>query len=370
MNRGGGVVVAFWLCFAGAAHAQSTGGSYGGGDFSSPPPSGASSGAADHSSSSGWEPSGSSSDSPSTSTSSSRDGVWSSSRGSSSYQPSRAAESSLPDDNLTPWVVTIFIAIFLIIVVQSGVGRLVVRRLWRLPVLGLEVPAETVHGSRLSIGIDAAARAEIQAALHRLAAGADTASPAGRHTVWVETVLALRRVEAAWLAVGGDPLGEWAAPPLAQEPFLATSNELRARFRREVIRNHDGTVAAGPSGDPVARPEEGAGTVVVSLVLIARRPLAWLDAANAASLTRVLADWGALSADDLVAFQVVWSPAEENDRMSSAELETTYPDLRWLPDGPRRGKVACSYCRAWFTAELGRCPACGAADEAPAVSSK
>jgi hypothetical protein len=62
---------------------------------------------------------------------------------------------------------------------------------------------------------------------------------------------------------------------------------------------------------------------------------------------------------------VIWTPAEENDRMSSAELEARYPSLTKLPSRPAAGRVFCTYCRGPFAAELPKCPHCGAPKPEP-----
>lgn len=72
---------------------------------------------------------------------------------------------------------------------------------------------------------------------------------------------------------------------------------------------------------------------------------------------------GALPArpDRLLALEVIWSPAEDRDRMSSAELVVLYPELLALDPRAALGRKVCASCRGVFARELGRCPACGAA---------
>lgn len=62
----------------------------------------------------------------------------------------------------------------------------------------------------------------------------------------------------------------------------------------------------------------------------------------------------------MVAVEVIWTPAEENDRLSSAELETLYPELRKIDEKSMTGRVFCASCAGPFAAELGACPHCGA----------
>ena len=78
---------------------------------------------------------------------------------------------------------------------------------------------------------------------------------------------------------------------------------------------------------------------------------------DAAQIRQSLQDRAAILPQQLVALEVVWSPADDNDRMSSYELEQRYPELQRVSDGV--GRVACAYCRAPFPRELGRCPSCG-----------
>ena len=62
------------------------------------------------------------------------------------------------------------------------------------------------------------------------------------------------------------------------------------------------------------------------LVVVARRGLTTVsNLEDAGQIRAALQERGALDADSLVALEVVWSPAAENDRMSSAEHEQNYP---------------------------------------------
>ena len=66
----------------------------------------------------------------------------------------------------------------------------------------------------------------------------------------------------------------------------------------------------------------------------------------------------------MVALEVVWSPAAENDRMSTAELEQFYPEMKLIDPNSIAGRVFCAYCNGPFPAELLNCPHCGAPAEA------
>lgn len=66
----------------------------------------------------------------------------------------------------------------------------------------------------------------------------------------------------------------------------------------------------------------------------------------------------------LAAVEIIWSPAAEEDRMSTAELEQRYPELRKIDETAIAGRVFCAYCRGPFAMELLECPHCGAPIEA------
>lgn len=147
----------------------------------------------------------------------------------------------------------------------------------------------------------------------------------------------------------------------AEANFRATAAEFRTRFRRELVRSTDGKKSeqAAPDLTPLAR--EGTGVAVVTVVLAARDEIVdVLDKPDAAAVAALLLEICALPFDRFVAFEVIWSPAADADRMSSAELELFYPELVKLESPIRVGTVACAHCRARFAAELGKCPECGA----------
>jgi uncharacterized membrane protein len=217
-----------------------------------------------------------------------------------------------------------------------------------------------LHTSELALGLDWRARPELQQALARMAASGDTATAEGRARLLNETALALRRAELSWLYVGYQDLG-WRAPSEAEKAFRNAAGDARARFNRELVRNAGGQVTTG-SAPPglAARGDEGPGLIVVTVITAARRMLGEVaDPRSADSIRAALDDRCAVVAGDLAAFEVVWSPAAEEDRMSSAELEQHYPDLALIDPTSIAGRVFCAYCSGPFPMELLRCPHCG-----------
>jgi len=217
--------------------------------------------------------------------------------------------------------------------------------------------------SSLVLGIDWNARRELQAALAELAARKLGGTAEGRAEMLREVVLALQRAERSWLYAAQE--SEGVSATAAEPRFLEACNRARSRFRRELIRSEDGglvTEAAPPAAPIVPRPEEGAGTVVVSLILVTWRSFASASTPDLAAEIRAgLADRATLTSGEVVAIEVVWSPAAEEDRMSTAELEVNYPELLKLDPKSIAGRIFCAHCGGAFAQELLSCPHCGAA---------
>ncbi len=217
-----------------------------------------------------------------------------------------------------------------------------------------------MYVSAISLGLDWRARAALQAHLKRLAETGDTHSPAGLAQLLSEVVLALRRNELSWLYAAYRDEGSL-APANAQPTFGRLAQDYRSRFRSEVVRAAGGGAVVRADAPAMAAQEsEGEGTVVVTIVVAARRPLQSFHLDDANQIRAALSDRGALLPQQLVALEVIWSPAEENDRMSSAELEAVYPELKLIDPNSIAGRIFCAYCKGPFAAELLNCPHCGA----------
>lgn len=221
-----------------------------------------------------------------------------------------------------------------------------------------------IHGqmdvSAIMIAIDWRARAEVQASLKNIAAHGNTGNAGGLAAMLHETVIALRRVELAWL-YSGCVNARPAARSQAEAMFRGVASEMRTRFKKELVRNADGTISQQETPEMTARSHEGQGVVLVTIIVAARREIPDIaKATDANELKNVMRSFGALNAADLVALEVIWSPAAENDRMSTAELEQFYPEMKKIDESSIAGRVFCGYCAAPFAAELPRCPQCGA----------
>lgn len=221
-------------------------------------------------------------------------------------------------------------------------------------------PVADVDVTLLRFALDARVRPYVQKELDRIARTADTSTQAGLLTTLHEVALMLRRIHDAWV-YGGATNHAMTATAFAQSTFRQAVAKARETFRHELVRNADGVVTTSDAPDRAPRGDEGAGLVLVTLVVAARQELFTVrKVADGQDLRRALEVLSGLTAHTLVAVEIIWTPAAPDDRMSSIELETILKGEIFPITGAMVGKVVCSYCSGPFPAELISCPHCGA----------
>jgi uncharacterized membrane protein len=214
-----------------------------------------------------------------------------------------------------------------------------------------------VDVTSVRIAVDATARTFIQGQLAKLARR-PTRSRAQLHASLRRVVGMLRKCDAAWIYGGATNFRPMNAP-VGEAAFRRLANDARSKFQRELVRNADGRLVLATAEPRPNALGAGPGVALVTVVVAAKREIIDFDGGSRASLGRALGDLDALTVDQLIALEVVWSPADEAERVSTRALEALHPDLMKLP-GAIGGRVDCSYCRGPFAAELPTCPHCGA----------
>ena len=223
------------------------------------------------------------------------------------------------------------------------------------------IPIDSVDVSVLRIALDGRARKFVQTELQKIAKTADTKTSEGRLAMLREVSLMLRRVRDAWVYGGAvnEPMRSLSS---AKSVFDRHVDDARSRFRTETIRNAQGVTTTTQAPSFVARSEEGAGVILVSIVVCTRTELFTVrNIGSGEDLRKALEAAPHRAASDLVAIEIIWQPSEDSDRMSSMELEAKYPHPELIPiTGALVGKAFCQYCGGPFPAELVSCPHCGA----------
>ncbi len=331
------------LGFASAARAQS-GGSMGGGDWSSSPSSGGSSGG-------GYSSSNYSSDSSYSGGSySSSDSSWS----------SGSSRSSTSGGELL--IMILFAGAFVIISIVKAAQKN------NAPVMPLSMGLDSTSAwgraeadvTVLRFALDARVRKFVQAELTRIGLSANTATAEGRALMLREVALLLRRTRDAWVYGGAvnEMMTDLAG---AKQQFDRHVSDARGRFIHELVRNAQGVITTADAPPVTSTSADGPGLVVVTLVVAARTELFSVRTiGNGDDLRQALESASNRSANDLIAIEIIWMPAQADEVLSSIAVEAKYPhpDLVKLR-GALVGKVFCQYCSGPFPAELVSCPHCG-----------
>jgi uncharacterized membrane protein len=220
-----------------------------------------------------------------------------------------------------------------------------------------------VDVTAIRIAIDARAREFMQRELGKIANRGTTQSKDLVESLRA-VVRLLRKCDAAWV-YGGSSNYHPMSPPVAEGVFKRHAQNARSKFSAELVRNASGQTQTQASPGYKPKESEGEGVALITLVVAARREIRDFFGGQRAEINAVLEDVERLTPQELVAVEVVWMPADPDDRMSSATLETLEPDIAKLPSlpgkpGKRMGRVHCGYCRGPFAAELPTCPHCGA----------
>jgi uncharacterized membrane protein len=218
-----------------------------------------------------------------------------------------------------------------------------------------------VDVSVLRVALDGRARKFVQTELARIAKVADPSTDTGRVTLLREVTLMLRRLRDAWIY--GGAVNEAEADMDTEKPiFDHHVDDARSRFMQETVSNVGGVQSAAEASHYVPRSDQGAGVILVSIIIAAKQELYTINQiGNGSDLSAALEAAGGLHESSLVAVEIVWQPAEDADRLSSIELEAKYPRPQLIPiNGALVGKTFCTYCGGPYAAELVSCPHCGA----------
>jgi uncharacterized membrane protein len=188
--------------------------------------------------------------------------------------------------------------------------------------------------ARLQVGLLAEARS-LQADLTRIAQTADTGSSEGLSLVLQETTLSLLRHPEYWTYASGDV--EQSRLQAAEAHFNRLTLTERSKFEEETLSNVNRQLR---QAEQKALPEaEGAqqllaqapGEYIVVTLLVAAQGNLKLPAIHSPQeLRQALNQLGAVSSEQLLALEVLWTPQAEGDTLTSEDIITAYPHLKLI----------------------------------------
>jgi len=189
-------------------------------------------------------------------------------------------------------------------------------------------PPGAVSVARLQVGLLATGGRRLQTDLDRLAARADTTTPAGLHFVLQEALLALlRNPEFAVYGAAKSQVGRTLDG--AERKFTALSMRERGKVREETVVNFGGAKKTGVAQNPAPRSGEQE-FVVVTILLAARGAIRVPAVRGGDELATALGALGGVPASDVLAVEVLWTPSDPADSYTRADLTADFPELNNL----------------------------------------
>lgn len=185
--------------------------------------------------------------------------------------------------------------------------------------------------AQIQVGLLASAK-ELKKELDELALSADTGTANGRSLVLQEATLALLRHPEYW--VYGSSQSDKVRLSAAEAAFNQLALTERSKFTDETLSNFNNQLRQGGrvpaiGGDEPGSVPDAAGEYILVTIIAAALGNMNLPAVNDSSqLKQSLQTLGGISSDRLLAIEVLWTPQEEGDTLTSNDIISEYPDLR------------------------------------------
>jgi uncharacterized membrane protein len=191
--------------------------------------------------------------------------------------------------------------------------------------------------AQVQVGLLATARS-LQEDLDRMGQSADTGTEAGRAQVLQETVLSLLRHPEYWKYGNADC--DRTSLEAAETAFGRLSLMERSKFTEETLSNYGGQLQGrSPAGSLAGAKGEGEGAlvpsddygeyIVVTILIAVEANLAFpATITSATDLRQAISQMGTVSASDLLALEVLWTPQASGDALTTDDMMAHYPELR------------------------------------------
>jgi uncharacterized membrane protein len=185
--------------------------------------------------------------------------------------------------------------------------------------------------AQIQVGLLANARS-LKHELDQLALSADTGTANGRALVLQEATLALLRHPQYW--VYGSSQSDTARLSIAEAAFNQLALTERSKFSDETLSNFNNQlrqadrrpVLGGDDADLV--PDAAGEYILVTIIAAALGKLNLPTVNDATDLKTALQSLGGIGGDRLLAIEVLWTPQQEGDTLTSNDIISEYPDLK------------------------------------------
>jgi len=184
-----------------------------------------------------------------------------------------------------------------------------------------------VSVAKLQIGLLAEARS-LQDDLNRIALSADTSSSEGLTQVLQEATLSLLRHPEYW---------QYATAQTASTRLLSAEqnfNQLvlaeRSKFTGETVSNVNNRLQqaeAQPAEAGELAPTQPGAYIVASVIVATQGKLNLPKVSSTQDVRQALSTLGAVSSDNLLAVEILWTPQASGETLTSDEMIAEYPEL-------------------------------------------
>eukprot|EP00793_Prasinoderma_coloniale_P004602 PRCOL_00000363-RA len=176
---------------------------------------------------------------------------------------------------------------------------------------------------RVQVGLLGSARS-LQRELDMIAARADTSSPRGLSYVLTEACLSLLRNPDYWTYASADSKVVRSIDE-AEAGFNRLSLEERSKFEEETLVNVD--ARKGTAKAPVPASGERNEYIVVTILASVGGKVSVPKVQASVDLRTALTNLAGVPQEQLQAVEILWTPQDVNDTLSSAEVVADYPRM-------------------------------------------
>ncbi len=215
----------------------------------------------------------------------------------------------------------------LVLLLVVGVVGFVGLSLWRaFAKRGAGAGGLTSSARAMKVQLMLAEGDEVKRDLQEIASEGDSSSNEGLSTMMQNAVLSLLRHPDRWMyGAIEEQKGEGSA---AERAVVSWATDARSKFTDQTVSNYSGKKSVDKPRDPT---EKGGLYLVVTLIGSAFNWPSLPDAAiNTKRMRDALGQLSSLNAQDLIRIDVVWSPDQEGEFLSSDEALELYPSLTKL----------------------------------------
>ncbi|NJL46171.1 MAG: DUF1517 domain-containing protein [Leptolyngbyaceae cyanobacterium SM2_3_12] len=182
--------------------------------------------------------------------------------------------------------------------------------------------------AKLQVGLLAEART-LQDDLNRMAATADTGSTQGLTQLLQETTLALLRHPDYWAYAASED--KQTRLLSAEQEFNRYTLSARSKFSQETLSNVNSQLTQAEAKGMLPGTDGGSapGEYILATVVVATQgKLDLPDIHSSDDLRRALSQIGAVSSENLLAVEVLWTPQQSGETLSADEMVAEYPELK------------------------------------------